>query len=77
MSSIETTSTSSDDVKIVNLVGYECMIDMDNMKNNYYPISLITMDANDTRGNKYFRVTSAKDQKLWLNAFVIASLIPK
>jgi hypothetical protein len=77
LSSIETTSTSSDDVKIVNLVGYECMIDMDNMKNNYYPISLITMDANDTRGNKYFRVTSAKDQKLWLNAFVIASLIPK
>ena len=61
-------------VKVVNLVGYECMVNMDSMRKNYYPINLIAID--DTRGNKYFRVANKTEQKAWLHAFVIASLLP-
>ena len=69
-------ANASNDVKVVNLVGYECMVNMDSMRKNYYPINLMAMDDNDSRENKYFRVLSKTEQKTWLHAFVIASLLP-
>ena len=75
LSSLEANVDSIDDMKIVNLIGYECMIDMDSMKKNYYPINLIKMDVNDPRGNKYFRVSTLNAQKEWAKAFVLASML--
>eukprot|EP00943_MAST-04B_sp_MAST-4B-sp1_P007821 g7821.t1 len=69
-------ANTSNDVKVINLVGYECMVNMDSMRRNYYPINLVSMDNNNSRGHKYFRVATEAEQKAWLRAFVIASLLP-
>eukprot|EP00944_MAST-04C_sp_MAST-4C-sp1_P005483 g5483.t1 len=61
-------------LKIVSLTGYQVMVPTNNL-GNVYPISLISMNEADKRGNKYFRVDNAASQKKWLSAFVMASLL--
>ena len=61
-------------LKIISLTGYQVMVPTNNL-GNVYPISLVSINEADKRGNKYFRVDSAASQKKWLSAFVMASLL--